>query len=351
MGVIAIKAVLLNGPSDLSYQEVPDPICPTDGVVIRVLACGICGSDLRTYEGGSSNKIYPSIIGHEIVGEIVESNNNEFQMGTHLAIAPMVPCGDCWCCNSGFSNLCENMKEIGLATGIPGGFAQYMSLTGEILNKGCINVLKEGSNYENAVLIETASSVLGSHINTNMGNEDLVLVIGSGAIGCLHSEIAKLKGAKEVMIVELSQDKVNLSKQQGFEGIYCFNSGDEELKRLVDEKTNGKGADVVITACPSGQAQADALNLVRKRGKVIFFGGIAKDTQPQLNTNKIHYDEIQIFGASAYSPEINRMAFELVTSGKIDAEKYITHRYGLQDLNFAFKEMKQGKMIKGIILP
>lgn len=346
-----MKAMVLHGPLNLKYQDVPDPICPGDGVVVKVEACGICGSDLRTYEGGSQNKVYPAIIGHEIAGVVVESNNAEFKKGVHLAIAPMIPCGECWYCLRGIQNLCDNMREIGLATGIPGGFAEYISLSGEMLKKGCINEISEGSDYLGSIIAETASSCLYAQENANLVMDDLVLIIGAGTIGCLHADIAKIRGARDTINAELNQDKTRLALKQGFEGVVNSSSGSEELRKMVLDKSEGRGADVVICACPSGQAQADALKLVRKRGKVIFFGGIPKGTLPALDTNLIHYNEINIFGASAYTPRHNKKALELVTSGRIKAIKYITHRYGLQELELAFQAMKNGRMIKGVVIP
>lgn len=349
--VKGLNAAVLMGPSEMVYKQVPDPECPENGVLLKIEACGICGSDLRTYEGGSSNKIYPSIIGHEFVGVIVESNNPEYQKGITLTVAPMIPCGECWCCVQGMQNLCENMREIGLATGIPGGFAEYIALSEDILKKGCINVVDEGVDHIHSVISETASSVLSAHENANLVMEDLVVVIGAGTIGLLHSEIAKIRGCKETMVIEMNEEKVKLAKERGFDGLYNFNSSSEELKKLIMEKTKGRGADVVITACPAGQAQTDAIQLVRKRGKVILFGGIAKGQTPSIDTNRIHYNEINIFGASAYTPTTNKKAYELISSGRIKAGKYITHKYALEDIEEGFKDMKAGKMIKGIVIP
>ncbi|NTW71927.1 MAG: alcohol dehydrogenase catalytic domain-containing protein [Eubacteriaceae bacterium] len=346
-----MKAAVLMGPSEIVYQEVPDPICPEDGIIMEIEACGICGSDLRTYEGGSSNKVYPSIIGHEFSGVIVESKNDTYKIGMALTVAPMIPCGECWFCKRGIQNLCENMREIGLATGIPGGFAELIALSGDVLKKGCINIIGEGVDHIHAVISETASSVLSAHENAELVMEDLVVIIGSGTIGLLHSEIAQLRGAKETMVVEMNPEKVELAKSQGFKGIYNYSSSSEELKALIMEKTEGRGADVVICACPAGQAQSDAIQLVRKRGKVIFFGGIAKGVYPPIDTNRIHYNEITIYGASAYTPMINKKAYELISTGRVHAEKYITHKYHLKDLAVAFKDMKDGKMIKGVTIP
>ena len=345
-----MKAAVLYGANDLRYETVDTPMCPEKGILLKVIACGICGSDLRTYGGGSSRAQYPSVSGHEIAGGIVESQNLNFPVGAKLSVAPVIACGHCWYCKNGIQNQCDNMKMIGTAEGIPGGFAEYVSFTEDMLENGCFNIIPEGIDPVDTVIAETASSVLNAQINTNIVMEDLVVIIGAGTIGCLHSEIASIRGTKETVIAEMNTEKAELARKQGFQNVYNMGSGDPELKEFIMEKTNGRGADTVICACPAGQAQADAVGLVRKRGKIIFFGGISADSAAVIDTNAIHYKEITVHGASAYSPEVNRKALDLVLSGQLDASKFITHRYELKDLAQGYEDMSHGKMIKGVVV-
>lgn len=346
-----MKAEVLYGPDDVRYEEVEEPACPADGIKVKVIGCGICGSDLRTYGGGSKNSILPAISGHEIVAEVIESHYPKFSVGTRLSIAPVIVCGECWYCKNGIQNLCDNIRMIGTAEGIAGGFAEYIAFPKEIIDKGCFNAIPNDIDPIDTVIAETASSVLCAQINTNIVMDDLVVVIGAGTIGCLHSEIAKIRGVKEVIIVEMNHEKAELARSQGFDNVIHMSSSDPKLKELVLAKTEGKGADVVISACPAGQAQADAVDLARKRGKVILFGGIHPSSAKLLDTNAIHYKEIMVYGASAYSPEINRKALNLVLNRQLDSKKFITHKYDLKDLAQGFADMRAGKMIKGVIIP
>lgn len=345
-----MKAAVLYGANDLRYETVTTPVCPEKGILLKTIACGICGSDLRTYGGGSSKARYPSISGHEIAGEVVESDIEKFPKGSKLSVAPVIACGHCWYCKNGIQNQCDNMRMIGTAEGIPGGFAEYVSFSEDMLENGCFNIIPYHVDPIDTVIAETASSVLSAQINTNIVMEDLVVVIGAGTIGCLHSEIASIRGTKEVIIAEMNPEKAELARKQGFKNVLTMGSGDPELKKLIMEKTNGRGADTVICACPVGQAQADAIGLVKKRGKVIFFGGIFASSAAVIDTNAIHYKEITVYGASAYSPEVNRRALDLVLSGQLDVSKFITHRYELKDLAQGYEDMRQGKMIKGIVV-
>ena len=302
-----MKAEVLYGPDDVRYEEVEEPACPADGIKVKVIACGICGSDLRTYGGGSKNSILPAISGHEISAEVVESNYERFPVSTKLSIAPVIVCGECWYCQNGIQNLCDNIRMIGTAEGINGGFAEYIAFPKEIIDHGCFNAIPEDIDPIDTVIAETASSVLCAQINTNIVMDDLVVVIGAGTIGCLHSEIAQIRGVKEVLIVEMNEDKANLARKQGFNNVINMSSSDPRLKEMVLEKTS--------------------------------------------DTNAIHYKEIMVYGASAYSPEVNRKALNLVLNRQLDARKFITHKYELKDLAQGFHDMRAGKMIKGVIIP
>lgn len=346
-----MKAEVLYGANDVRYEEVTTPKCPKDGILMKMLACGVCGSDLRTYGGGTKNAILPAISGHEIAGEVVESNYERFPVGTLLSVAPVISCGKCYYCKQGIQNLCEDLQMIGIAQGIDGGFAEYVAFTGNMMDNGCFNIIPKGFDPVLTVIAETASSVLNAQINAKMVMEDLVVVLGSGTIGCLHSEIAKIRGAKEAMLVEMNPTKADFVKSQGFENVHNLSSSDEELKKIIMEKTEGRGADVVICANPSGQAQADAINLVRKRGKVIFFGGINPASATIIDTNAIHYKEINVYGANAYSQEINRQALNLILSGKLNAKKYVSKEYPLSKLAKAYEAMREGSVIKPVVVP
>lgn len=343
-----MKAVVFHAPNDLRYEEVPTPVCPEGGILTKTLACGICGTDMRTFRGGSSRAKYPGIFGHEIVAEVIESQYEAFPVGTRLSVDPIVPCGKCWYCKSGNQNLCDHLREVGVTGDLSGGFGEYIAFDRSMLETGGFNVIPNDFDPADAALSETASSVLSAQINANIVMDDLVVIVGSGAIGLLHSEIAKLRGVKETLIVEMNPEKAELARSRGFSTVVNYNSSDPELLKLIHEKTDGRGADVVICACPVGQVQADALNLVRKRGKVIFFGGVS--SPPVLNTNLIHYKEIFIYGANAYTPEVNRKALDLIVSGQLDAKRFVTNRFELKDLAKGFESLASGKSLKNVIV-
>ncbi len=186
-----MKAANLLAPKTLSYQEVPDPDCPKDGLVLQVHACGICGSDLRTYEGGSGYAQYPAILGHEITGEIVESHHPAFPVGQILAVAPVTPCGSCYYCQRGMQNLCENLKMIGIAAGIQGGFAEYLSLTAEILEKGCVEILPKHANIP-----PFCERLLLAVLQENAAYHGCKVLIIGADMGCLNGRLPVAGGEK-----------------------------------------------------------------------------------------------------------------------------------------------------------
>ncbi|WP_446898986.1 alcohol dehydrogenase catalytic domain-containing protein [Clostridium sp. LBM24168] len=234
----------------------------------HIKAIGLCGSDIRTIIFGHYKVKYPQIIGHEISGQVVQIGRNvkKFKNGDKLFISPVVPCHDCKPCRMGLDGLCDNLGLIG--TNIQGDYAEYMLLTEEIINKGLALVIPKDISYEEAVMTEPLSSVYACQENINVTLGDTVVVIGLGPIGSLHTELAKIKGAKTVIAIEQSESRLDRSKQFGAD--YFINSSKEDSIARVREITGGWGAEKVIVACPSTDAQKQAVSMACKTGTVVF---------------------------------------------------------------------------------
>ncbi|NIA31941.1 MAG: alcohol dehydrogenase catalytic domain-containing protein, partial [Actinobacteria bacterium] len=195
-----MKAAVYYGPLDIRLEEVEDPICPKGGVVIKIKAIGICGSDVRTYYSGSDKITPPMIIGHEAVGEIVECDNEHkiFKLRDKLAMAPGIFCNKCYYCKNGITTMCENLVE--LAFQFPGGFAQYMPIPGIAFERGRIVEVPEQLSYEHAALCEAASSVIMSQERACISLGETVVIFGAGPIGCIHIQTARARGASKIVM-------------------------------------------------------------------------------------------------------------------------------------------------------
>jgi L-iditol 2-dehydrogenase len=344
-----MKAAVLRGPGELAVEEIPIPEVPPDGLLLKVMACGLCGSDLRSYQHGMRYDKEWQILGHELNGVVAElgADVNDYQVSDRLAVAADVSCHNCYYCDRALYNLCENWKLIGAH--YPGAMAEYMLLPVDILRRGIVHRIPAGLSHIDAALAEPMSGVLASHHNIGLELGETVAIIGAGPIGCIHVEIAKARGARPI-IIELNPQRLAKAKALGVEAAVL--AGEQNVISEVRQLTNGYGVDVSIVAAPSAIAQAQAVQMMRKRGRVVLYGGLPK-TAPtaELNTNIIHYDELAVFGAFSYHPRFHQLALEMLDQGQIQVDKIISNTYPLEHVVEAFESAMAGNEIKAIITP
>ncbi len=344
-----MKAAVFKNIGNIQIEEVPMPTCPANGLLVKVIACGICGGDVRNYHNGLKGGVTNQIMGHEIAGEIVEAAGDVsgFHVGDRVALAPDVSCGQCWYCKRGLVNLCQNHKMLG--THFPGGYAQYIALPQEVVQRGFIEKIPDDMSYEHAAFAETCSAVIACQNYNNIGFGDRVVIIGDGPVGCLHIEVARARGASTIIMVGM--DKLELAKQFNPDHLLNNSEPDKVVEKVIDI-TDGIGADVVICAVPSVTIQPYAIRMLRKRGKAIIYGGVPKDKElSQLNSNLIHYNELSIVGAFSY-PSIGLYdAIQAIHSKVISADKYINAKLPLERVVDGMEMIKSGKALKVILMP
>lgn len=343
-----MKAAVMYGPIDIRYEDTEKPVCPQDGLILKIMAVGLCGSDIRNLTSDSRKGNYPFIYGHEIVGVVDEvgPETTKYKVGDRLYLFPGTYCMECDNCISGHSENCENEHVAKLAG--TGGFAQYIAVGGEKIKYGGIYRIPEGIKYEAASLGEPLTSVYACEDNIGVGYNDVVVIIGAGPIGCFMTKLAKLRGAKTVIMIDINQMRLDQVKQFGAD--YIINSKDQDPVAAVKELTNGKGADKVISANPSTATQQPALEMVKKGGLVVFFGGVPKGAMTELDTNLIHYNNIWIKGHFGASYMQSKKAFELAISPEFDASKFVTHRLPLEDITKGI-ELTRTEAIKVVLFP
>jgi L-iditol 2-dehydrogenase len=343
-----MKAAVFECIEKIVVKEVDIPQCEEDGILVRVEACGICGSDIRNYHSGLRIDIKEQIMGHEIAGVVEEVGRKvkKFKVGDKVAIAPDVSCGECYYCKRGLPNLCLNHRLIG--THWPGGFAQFIYLPAEIISHGIINYIPEGLTFEEATISEPASSVVACQEYNNVSLGDTVVIIGDGPIGCLHLEVARARGASRIIMVGLT--RLDIVKK--FSPDYLIDAGSQDPVKEVLEITNGLGADIAIVANSAVKTHEQGVEMVRKRGKVIIFGGLPKDKpMTTLNSNLIHYNELSLVGAFSYPVYAHEKALNLIALKKINAKNYIDKIVPLEEIEEGIKYAEQGKALKVVVNP
>ncbi len=344
-----MKAAFLTGPKALKLRDIPEPQCPDDGLVLKVVACGICGSDIRRWREGPPAGTNGVIPGHEAAGIVTEVGREctLFETGDHLAIAPDVHCGKCYYCRRELYNLCDNLQLVGITPGYPGGFAEKMALTGNILKNGIVHRMPEGLSFKHAAVSEPSCSVLATHNKAGTKAGDTVVIIGAGPTGCLHISVAKERGAK---VIVAQRSKIRQELAMRFDPDLVIDATAEDVVRRVKAFTGGLGADIVICANPVAETQKQAVDMVRKAGKVMLFGGLPKaDPMTHMDGNKIHYGEVEVLGAFSYHPRIHEEALERLARGTLPAEKLITHQLPLDEINQAYETASTGKALKVLI--
>jgi len=346
-----MKAALLVGAGELEIREVPDPVVSDDGLILKVGACGVCGSDLRRWREGPPSGGRPVIPGHEVAGVVAEVGRHVvgYSPGDHLAIAPDIHCGHCYYCQRGLYNLCDDIRMIGIMPGYPGGFAEKMALGGEILRHGIVHHMPEGMSFIEGALAEPCSSVLAAHEKAGTSFKDTVFIIGAGPIGCLHIVVAKARGAS-VIISQRSERRRELARC--FHPDAVIDPSAEDVVARVHELTDGRGADIVVCATGTAATQAQAVECVRKGGRVILFGGLPKANPfTSLNANRIHYGEIEVVGAFSYHPTQHELALEVIHRQLIPTERLVTHVFPLEQIREAFEAAASRSGLKVMVVP
>jgi L-iditol 2-dehydrogenase len=348
----ATKAAVLEQLGVIEVKEVPDPPLLPGSLRVKVEACAICGSDIRIYRKGDYRATLPRILGHEIVGTVEELGRGTkgFRVGDRVAVAPGHGCGRCVYCRNGMENVCIDARpSIGYASS--GGFAQYIVPPVNVVEIGFVNHLPDGLPFEKAALSELLACCINGQERAAVGAGDVVVVMGAGPAGCFHIELARARGASKVILVQRSTARLDFARTTLCPDVATKAAG-AELVDLVKSETGGIGANAVIVAAPSPEAQEVAVSLAAPRGRVVFFGGLPKDRkQISIDANVIHYLEIDVTGASSSLARQNREALQMIADGRVRAEKFITHRFGLEKTPEAFALVERKEACKALVFP
>lgn len=342
-----MKAAVLKGIEKLEMEDISRPTPSPEEILIKVKACSICGTDIRVYHHGHKHMRFPRITGHELSGEIVEIGKRVegYKLGEKVAVAPAIPCGRCYYCRRGMQSMCINLTAIGYH--YDGGFAEFMVVPEDAVLNGCVNPIPPALSFEEAALAEPLACAINGQQLSQIGLGDTVVVVGAGPLGCIHLQLAKVKGASRTILVELSRERIDFAKKLAFPDIVINPSSENAIQR-VKEETKGRGADRIIVSCPSGKAQEESVSMVAPRGIINFFGGLPLDDPfIRFNSNLIHYGEFYVVGTHGSAPYHNELALNLISQGKIRVKELISHRLPLERLEegLALAESKKGMKV------
>jgi len=345
-----VKVARLHAPGDLRVEDAEIPQAGPGGLVIRVRTCSTCGTDAKIFRFGHHHISLPRVLGHEVAGEIAQVGPEVqgWSLGDRVQVIAAIPCGVCHYCRRGQETVCEDLESIGYQ--YDGGFAEFMWVPLKVLQRDGVNGIPDHVPFEAASLTEPLACVLNGQEVAQVGRGDVVAVLGAGPIGCLHVRLARARGARTIVLADINQDRLDLAARA--EPDAAIDSSKEDPIDAVRKLTDGRGADVVITATGVGQAQEQALEMTAPRGRISLFGGLPKDNSAiRLDSNLVHYRELSIFGAYGSAPRHNRDALSLIANGGVRVDDLITHRMPLEDVLGAIETVRVGGGLKVVIEP
>lgn len=348
-----MKAAVYEGKEQLIVKDVPNPELLDGEVLLEVEACNVCGVDLRTYRNGDKNITPPRILGHEFCGKIVESKAdltaNGLQIGDRVVVYIVLTCGVCRYCKAGQFNLCETRTTM--AYHHEGAFAEYIKIPALAVQRNQLFKVKDDIPSKHAALTEPLGCCIHAHRRLNVTIEDTVAIIGAGPIGSFHGIISQVQGAQKVFMLDISPERLKYQEAFGFDDYIVVDKEGSHIDK-VKELTDGLGANVVIVACGAAPAQADALAMASKAGRIEFFGGLPKSNPyANLDTNLIHYKEIVVTGSYSETITDFEISHKLVQNGRVPGDKLVTHEVKLENILDAFPLIESGEALKVSVIP
>ena len=343
-----MKALLLSENSHLEIADLPRPEIGPDEVLVRVAACGICGSDVHGYDGSSGRRIPPIVMGHEAAGTVtaVGKNVKGYKAGDRVTFDSTVYCGECSFCERGEANLCDNRQVIGVSCGDyrrHGAFADYVVVPARILYH-----LPADFEFSEAAMLEAVSVALHAVRVSEMRRGDSVLVIGAGMIGLLTLQSARAMGAGQIFIADVDATRLELAKKLGAdETLHC--SGGELVRRIL-ELTGGQGVDVSYEAVGRNETIAAAIEATRKGGTVTLVGNIQPEVTIPLQ--KVVSRQLRLQGSCASAGEYPQ-AIEMIADGRIKVKPMITAVASLEEGPRWFERLHAGEpnLMKVVLTP
>lgn len=340
-----MRAVVIDAPGSIRVDSMPDPTPRPDEVLVRVGACGICGTDLHIIDGDSPLARYPIIPGHEFAGEVValgsditQKNGNgetSITVGSRIAIEPNLYCGQCEFCRTGHENLCLNYAAIGVTTA--GALAQYVSVP-----VGKAYVLPDTISLREAALIEPVSCAVHGMHSLNPRSGDTFLIVGAGTMGLLLLQLAVRGGASRIVMVDLNAQRLACAEMLGATRTY------NSVKRALQDEPLGFSCVIDATGVPA--VIENAFTAVKRGGKLMVFGVAPNDARISLSPFRIYNDEITIIGSMAVLFSF-QAALDLISAGVINTEAMLTTALPLEDFPRALNMVRYGEGIKTQILP
>jgi L-iditol 2-dehydrogenase len=340
-----MRAAVSLGPEQIELRTVPIPEPGAGELLVKVRAATTCGTDVKTYRRGHPRFPPPFIFGHEFAGDVVKAGAGveKFRAGMRVTANVFAECGECFYCKRGQGNLCANLIYNF------GAFAEYMISPSSIVHRTTFEVPAHVP-YAHAALLEPLVTVVHGWHKLAVQPGEIVAILGAGGpISLMFIQLLRRLGAEEVIAAGHSARRLDAARQLG--ATHVFNARERDTVATVKELTRGFGADVVIECAGTKATWETSVEVVRRGGRVLWFGGLPGGTRVEIDAARVHYGEIDLLNMHGGTTQDASEAFDLITSGEIDPAPLLTGELSLEQVETALKRMIAGEVVKMVINP
>jgi len=330
--------------NDIRLEERPIPEISDGELLVKVMASGICGSDVMEWY---RIKKAPAVLGHEVSGEVIEVGNGveQYKKGDRVFVSHHVPCNTCKYCLSGHHTACDTLHKTNFD---PGGFSEYIRVPKINVDRG-VFVLPDNVTFSEGTFIEPLACALRSQRLANIQSWQSIFIIGSGISGLLHILLARCLGAGRIIAADINEYRLNAARRFGADAVI---NAREDLPALLLRANKNRHADLVIICTGAMPAMLQALRSVDRGGTVLFFAVPEPGVNIPVPMNDLWRNEIKLITSYGASPADIQIAIDLISNGRVNVNEMITHRLSLSEAGKGFRLVaKADESIKVIIEP
>jgi L-iditol 2-dehydrogenase len=349
-----VKAAFMTDVNSVEVRETDSPGLDPAGAILRVQACGVCGTDARTYFNGDPRAPVPWVLGHEPVG-VLELVGPEATLpagvkeGDRVFLGSILTCGTCRWCVDGLQNLCEHHLLYGYDP-FPGAYSEFAAVP-PIAVRNLIPLPHDLPSDLATVADPFACALNGIEmLDVDLGQT--VMILGAGPIGCWQAVMARDRGAARVFLSDVNRQRLEVAEQavgRFVDDMWVADADTSAEEALT--RTGGGGLDRISVAAPSKEAQQSALLMAAKRARIVYFAGLPKhDSFSTLDMNQLHYKELAIIGAYGATHRQYRLTMEYLNRRRDELAAVVTHRFPLSDIALAFETIRSGAGLKMVIV-
>ncbi len=341
-----MRAIIFEGPRQLSLRDVPVPQPGAGEVVVRVAAALTCGTDLKGYKRGHRLFAPGMIFGHEFAGTIsaVGAGVRHWRAGDRVTAANSAPCNACFYCRRGQHQLCEELEQRFNW----GAFAEYIRVPAHIVAQN-MHPLPGGLSFEHAGVIEPLACAIHGVAVGQVQLGDSVVIIGAGAQSLMQVQIVRRMGAARVIVIGRSRGRLERAQKLGADAVHSVLDGD--ALAFVREQTGGRGADVTLEAAGTADTWRMAFDATRPGGTAVMFSGLPGGAEVGFDATRLHYGQISVKGIFHHTPRFVEMAWQMLAEGHIDCAALVDGAIALDEVEAGLQRMDRGEVIKLAVRP